>query len=178
VNDEVIPPLSKSGIRWLWISLLVIVVDQLTKLWIENSFVLGQRIELLPVLEFTRAHNPGAAFSFGADGGAISRWGFTVLAVAVSVVLVVWLRKLPLATRALLAGGLALILGGAIGNVIDRIEHGFVIDFVHAHWGDAYFPAFNVADAAITVGAGCVILDALRDWRREREAAAQGRGPS
>ena len=72
MNEEVIPPLSKSGIRWLWISLLVIVVDQLTKLWIENSFVLGERIELLPILEFTRAHNPGAAFSFGADGGAVS----------------------------------------------------------------------------------------------------------
>jgi signal peptidase II len=176
MNEEVLPPVSKSGIRWSWISLLVIAVDQLTKLWVEKSFVLGERVTLLPVLDFTRAHNPGAAFSFGAGHGDIARWGFTVLAIGVSVALVVWLRKLPLSSRALLVCGLAFILGGAIGNVIDRVEHGYVIDFVLAHWGNSYFPAFNVADIAINIGAGCVILDAIRDWRREREAAIQGRG--
>jgi signal peptidase II len=176
VNEEVLPPVSKSGIRWLWISLLVVVVDQLTKLWIERSFVLGERINLLPVLDFTRAHNPGAAFSFGAEHGGIARWGFTVLAIGVSVALVVWLRRLPLASRALLIAGLAFILGGAIGNVIDRVEHGYVVDFVLAYWGNSYFPAFNVADVAINIGAGCVILDAIRDWRREREIKAAGTG--
>jgi isoleucyl-tRNA synthetase len=171
MNDEVIPPLAKSGIRWLWISLLVIVVDQLTKFWIETNFVLGERIDVLPVLEIIRAHNPGAAFSFLAAAGGWQRWAFTALALGVSVALVFWLRRLPLETRALLACGLALILGGAIGNVVDRIEHGYVVDFVNAHWGNAYFPAFNVADSAISIGAGLVILDAIRDWRREREAS-------
>ena len=176
MNDEVIPPISKSGIRWLWISLLVIVVDQLTKFWIETNFVLGERIDVLPVLEIIRAHNPGAAFSFLAAAGGWQRWVFTALALGVSVALVFWLRRLSLETRALLASGLALILGGAIGNVVDRIEHGYVVDFVNAHWGNAYFPAFNVADSAISIGAAFVILDAIRDWRREREAAMQGRG--
>jgi signal peptidase II len=176
MNEEVIPPISRSGIRWLWISLLVIVIDQLTKLWIERSFVLGERVDVLPVLEITRAHNPGAAFSFLAGAGGWQRWAFTALALGVSVALVMWLRKLALETRALLSAGLTLILGGAIGNVLDRIEHGYVVDFVNAHWGNAYFPAFNVADAAISIGAAFVILDAIRDWRREREAAVQGRG--
>jgi signal peptidase II len=176
MNEEVLPPVSKSGIRWLWISLLVVVIDQVTKLWVEKAFVLGERIELLPVFQLTRAHNPGAAFSFGAEHGDIARWGFTALAIGVSVALVVWLRKLPLSSRALLIAGLAFILGGAIGNVIDRVEHGYVVDFLLAHWGESYFPAFNVADVAINIGAGCVIIDAIRDWRRERAAAVQGRG--
>jgi signal peptidase II len=93
-----------------------------------------------------------------------------VLAVGVSIALVFWLRRLALTTHALLAFGLALILGGAIGNVIDRIEHGYVVDFVHAHWGSAYFPAFNVADAAISVGAVLVILDAILEGRRKKGA--------
>ena len=98
-----------------------------------------------------------------------------MLAVGVSIALVFWLRTLALATHALLACGLTLILGGAIGNVIDRIEHGYVVDFVHVHWGDAYFPAFNVADAAISIGAGCVILDALRDGVASARQARAGR---
>ncbi len=82
--------------------------------------------------------------------------------------ILVWLRGVPARSQLALAAGLALILGGAIGNVLDRIEHGFVVDFIHVHWGRAYFPAFNVADAAITVGAGLLLLDALLEWRRER----------
>ena len=160
-----------SGIRWTWVSLLVIVVDQLSKLWIERTMVLGESFAVLPVLDIVRAHNSGAAFSFLADAGGWQRWAFSVLAVGVSIALVFWLRKLALATNALLASGLVLILGGAIGNVIDRIEHGYVVDFVHAHWGSAYFAAFNVADAAISIGAALVILDALLDGRRARRTA-------
>jgi signal peptidase II len=160
-----------SGIRWLWISLLVIVVDQLSKLWIERSMVLGESFAVLPVLDIVRAHNSGAAFSFLADAGGWQRWAFSLLAVGVSIALVFWLRKLALATHALLASGLVMILGGAIGNVIDRIEHGYVVDFVHAHWGPAYFAAFNVADAAISIGAVLVILDALLEGRRARRTA-------
>jgi signal peptidase II len=161
----------QSGIRWLWIAVLIIAVDQLSKLWIERTMALGESFEVLPVLDIVRAHNSGAAFSFLASAGGWQRWAFTLLAVAVSVALVYWLRKLPVATQALLAFGLTLILGGAIGNVIDRIEHGYVVDFVHAHWSSAYFPAFNVADAAISVGAVFVIIDALLEGRRARRAA-------
>ena len=162
--------IGRSGIRWLWISLLVIVVDQLSKLWIERTMVLGDSFVVLPILDIVRAHNSGAAFSFLADAGGWQRWAFTLLAVGVSIALVIWMRKLALATQGLLAFGLTLILGGAIGNVIDRFEHGYVVDFVHAHWGSAYFPAFNVADAAISIGAVLVIIDAILEGRRKKEA--------
>ena len=168
-------PVSKSGIRWLWIAVLVVVVDQLSKMWIERDFALGDRMNLLPVLDITRAHNTGAAFSFLANAGGWQRWAFSLLALGVSVALVVWLRRLALSTHALLICGLTLILGGALGNVIDRIEHGYVVDFVLAYWDGAYFPAFNFADSAITVGAVLMFADALREWRRERAHAAQGR---
>jgi signal peptidase II len=171
MNDVTNIPVRASGIRWLWISLLVIVVDQVTKLWIERSMTLGESFAVLPVLDIVRAHNSGAAFSFLADAGGWQRWAFSLLAVGVSIALVFWLRKLALATHSLLSSGLVLILGGAIGNVIDRIEHGYVVDFVHAHWGPAYFAAFNVADAAISIGAGLVILDALLEGRRARRTA-------
>ena len=163
-------PWQRSGIRWLWISVLVIVIDQLSKLWIERSMVLGESFAVLPVLDIVRAHNPGAAFSFLADAGGWQRWAFSGIAVLVSGVLLYWLRTLSLATHAFLAVGLTLILGGAIGNVIDRFEHGYVVDFVLAHWGGSYFPAFNVADAGISIGAAFVILDALLEGRRSRLA--------
>ena len=162
--------IGRSGIRWLWISLLVIVVDQLSKLWIERTMSLGDSFVVLPILDIVRAHNTGAAFSFLADAGGWQRWAFSLLAVGVSIALVFWLRRLALATQGLLAFGLALILGGAIGNVIDRVEHGYVVDFVHAHWGAHYFAAFNVADAAISIGAVLVIIDSLLEGRRRRTA--------
>jgi signal peptidase II len=174
------PELKASGIRWLWISLLVVAADQLSKLWIERTMDLGEGFAALPVLDIVRAHNPGAAFSFLATAGGWQRWAFTAVALVISILLVGWLRKLALATHALLAGGLTLILGGAIGNVIDRFEHGYVVDFLSAHWGASYFPAFNIADAAISIGAACVILDALLEARRERAAkqpAASGQNP-
>jgi len=162
--------IGRSGIRWLWISLLVIVVDQLSKLWIERTMSLGDSFVVLPILDIVRAHNTGAAFSFLADAGGWQRWAFTLLAIGVSIALVFWMRKLALATQGLLAFGLTLIVGGAIGNVIDRVEHGYVVDFVHAHWGPHYFPAFNVADAAISIGAVLVILDSLLEGRARRKA--------
>ena len=172
MNDAVKLPLAASGIRLLWISVLVVAVDQLTKLWIERTMLLGDSFAVLPVLDIVRAHNSGAAFSFLAKAGGWQRWAFSGLAVVVSFGLLYWLRTIARATHGLLACGLALILGGAIGNVIDRIEHGFVVDFVYAHWGPHYFPAFNVADAAISIGAALVVLDALREWRREQALKA------
>jgi len=170
MNNTATVTLADSGIRWLWISLLVIVVDQFSKLWIERTMVLGDSLVVLPILDIVRAHNSGAAFSFLADAGGWQRWAFTLLAVGVSIGLVFWLRRLALATQAMLVFGLALILGGAIGNVIDRVEHGYVVDFVHAHWGPHYFAAFNVADAAISIGAVLVILDSLLEGRARRTA--------
>jgi signal peptidase II len=156
---------ARSGsLIYLWLSVLVIALDQLTKALIEHSLTLYQSIQVLPVLEITRLHNTGAAFSFLADEAGWQRWLFTGLAIAVSVVLIWWLRQIERGAK-VLASAVALILGGALGNVIDRLRLGHVIDFVHAHWGEHYFPAFNVADSAITVGAVLLLLDAWLEAR-------------
>ena len=159
---------SQSGWRWLPLAAGVILLDQWTKGWIEQRFALYESVQVLPVLNITRLHNPGAAFSFLADAGGWQRWFFTGLAAVVSIGIIVWLRKLSSRAQPALAAGLALIMGGAIGNVVDRLQHGFVVDFIHAHWRGADFPAFNIADTAITIGAGLLLLDAFLEWRRER----------
>lgn len=164
-----------NGWRWLPLAAAVLVADQLSKGWIEARYALYESTAVLPVLDITRLHNPGAAFSFLADAGGWQRGFFITLALVVSLGIVLWLRKLDGRREAVLAAGLALILGGALGNVVDRIQHGFVVDFIHVHWGRAYFPAFNIADAAITVGAGLLIWDAWREWRVERQRARSGR---
>ncbi|MBM4192117.1 MAG: lipoprotein signal peptidase [Gammaproteobacteria bacterium] len=157
-----------SGWRWLWLSLLLIVADQMSKAWVETHYALGDSEPVFFWLDITRLHNRGAAFSFLADGGGWQRHFFSILAVIVSAVLVLWLRTLHARGERVLAVALALVLSGAIGNVIDRFEHGFVIDFIHVHWGPVYFPAFNIADAAITVGAVFLLCDAFTDWSRSR----------
>lgn len=155
--------------RWLLLSGLVIVCDQLSKSYIANNFDDSTVIHVSPVLDIIRAFNPGAAFSFLAHQSGWQRWFFVALALGVSLGIAAWLVRLPKNTHALMAGGLALVLGGAIGNVIDRIRLGQVIDFILVHWNQAYFPAFNVADSAITVGAGCLLLDALLENRRKTQ---------
>lgn len=161
-------PLCESGWQWLPVTLLVALADQWSKGWIETHYRLGEYTPLFSWLDITRLHNPGAAFSFLAGAGGWQRWFFTVLAIVVSVLLLVWLRTLHARREAVLASALALVMAGAIGNVIDRVQHGYVIDFIHVHWNYAYFPAFNIADSAITVGAVLLIYDALLDWRRNR----------
>ncbi len=161
-------PWMQSGWRWLPLSFALIVFDQWTKGWIERHYELGEYTPVFFWLDIIRLHNPGAAFSFLADAGGWQRWFFTIFAVGVSVMLVVWLRKVRLTTEPILAIALALVLSGAVGNVIDRIEHGYVVDFIHVHWQQAYFPAFNVADSAITIGAILLLWDAFADWRRNR----------
>jgi len=158
----------ESGWRWLWLSVLLIVADQASKEWIESHYELGEFTPVFFWLDITRLHNPGAAFSFLADAGGWQRYFFTILAIGVSAALVVWLRTLHERRDRVLTLALALVLSGAIGNVMDRLEHGFVIDFIHVHWQQAYFPAFNIADSAITVGAILLIYDAFADWRRSR----------
>lgn len=159
------------GLRLLPIAALVIALDQVTKLWIESHFALYESVRILPVLDITRAHNTGAAFSFLAGASGWQRWFFIALAFVVSAVFIVWLARIRDRAQRWLALGLALIVGGALGNAIDRIRLGYVVDFIHAHWQRAYFPAFNVADSAITIGAGLVILDAWLESRREKAAS-------
>jgi len=169
MNKEPTPPLAQSGIRWLWIAGLVIVADQLSKIWIQNNLTLHQDvIRVLPFLNIHHTFNLGAAWSFCDDCGGGQRWVFSGLAFVVSIVLVIWLRRLPMATHRLLIGGLTLIVGGAIGNLVDRLYLGHVIDFIQVYHGSWAFPSFNVADSAISVGAGLVILDSLREMARER----------
>jgi len=161
-------PWMQSGWRWLPLSFALVVFDQWTKGWIERNYELGEYTPVFFWLDIIRLHNPGAAFSFLADAGGWQRWFFTIFAVGVSVMLFVWLRKVRLKTEPILAIALALVLSGAVGNVIDRIEHGYVVDFIHVHWQQVYFPAFNIADSAITIGAILLLWDAFADWRRRR----------
>jgi signal peptidase II len=162
--------LSAGASNWLWLGIAVIALDQWTKWLVVQRFDEFERLVLLPVLEFMRLHNEGAAFSFLDDAGGWQRWLFTGLAVAVSTGILIWLRRLPAKGQGLLAAGLSLILGGALGNVIDRVLHGHVIDFIRVHWEQHYFPAFNVADSAITVGAILIVLDNLLELDRARAA--------
>lgn len=145
---------------WLWLSALVVVLDQASKYWFEHNLSLYEQIVVIPDLfSWTLAYNKGAAFSFLADQGGWQRWFFALIALGVSAVLVVWLQRLKSHER-LLAVGLALVLGGALGNLYDRVVLGHVVDFILVHWQDRwFFPAFNLADSAITVGAGILILD-------------------
>jgi signal peptidase II len=152
---------------WLLLSALVVLADQVSKSYITSHYGEFEFTTVLPILDITRMHNVGAAFSFLATASGWQRWLFISLAVIVSIGIVVWLYRMP-RSQGLLACGLALVLGGAIGNVIDRIRLGAVVDFIHFHWDRAYFPAFNIADSAITVGAACLILDALLEPKRAR----------
>src|SRR5262245_7299055 len=157
---------TRGASNWLWLSALVVLVDQATKVLVSSSLELYERVVLLPVLELTRLHNEGAAFSMLADASGWQRWFFILLGTGVSLILMVWLRRIRTPEQTLLAMGLSLVLGGALGNVVDRVWLGHVVDFIHVHWGEWYFPAFNVADSAITIGAGCLLLDAFREGRK------------
>jgi len=157
---------------WLWVSLVVIVLDQVTKYAITRNLREFDEIVLLPVLSIVRLHNEGAAFSILDDASGWQRWFFTFLGIAVSIGILVWLRRLPARGQGVLAAGLAFVLGGALGNVIDRVLWGHVIDFIRVHYGGWSFPAFNVADSAITVGAALIILDNVLEWRREKLAGS------
>ena len=160
----------RNGVRpalWLVVSAVIVLLDQVTKTYITRHFGEFEFRRVLPILDITRMHNVGAAFSFLASASGWQRWVFIGLAGCVSIAIVVWLFRLPRGTNGLLAAGLSLVLGGALGNVTDRIRLGHVIDFIHFHWDRAYFPAFNVADSAITVGAAFLLLDALIDSRRK-----------
>jgi signal peptidase II len=166
---------ARSGLRWWPLGLAGIALDQLTKEWILRNFALHESRVVLPVFDIVHARNNGAAFSFLDIPGGAQRWLFSVFALVVSAAILWWVRKLDARTQKLQSAGLMLIASGALGNVIDRIRHGNVVDFIAVHWGNAYFPAFNVADSCITIGAGLVLLDALLDSRRN-SGTTGGRG--
>ena len=163
------PAERRGALGWLWLSALIVVADQLTKGYIVASFELYDRVQVWPMFGITRLHNTGAAFSFLASAGGWQRWFFVTIAVAVTVLVSVWLKRMPRAGHGWLAASLALIVGGAIGNVIDRLFRGHVVDFLSVHWDRWFFPAFNVADAAITVGAVILLIDSLFDGRRQKK---------
>lgn len=157
---------SASMLPWLGLALLILIADQATKVMVMGAYRLGDSTTITSFFNLVRAHNTGAAFSFLASASGWQRWFFTAVG-AVATVFIVWMLRSHPGQR-LFCFALACILGGAVGNVVDRLLHGYVVDFVQLHWGGWYFPAFNVADSAITVGAVCLILDELRRVRRGR----------
>lgn len=157
-----------TGLRWLWLAALVILLDQLSKLavlqWLPFGYP-GQ--SLMPYINLVHVYNKGAAFSFLADQPGWQRWFFTLFALGVSAVLLVWLRKLPAAAR-WSPVAYSLIIGGALGNLIDRLAYGHVVDFIDFHVGQWHYPAFNLADSAICVGAVMIVLEGLLFRRPQR----------
>ncbi|MGL4601436.1 MAG: signal peptidase II [Plesiomonas sp.] len=151
-------PLLSTGLRWLWLAALIFAVDIGTKLWVMNSFTLYESIKILPFFNLTYVHNPGAAFSFLAEHSGWQRWFFAGIASLVTLSLMVWMYKTPV-THRLPNFSYALIIGGALGNLFDRLVHGYVIDFLDFYIGTSHWPAFNIADIAICLGAGLVVLD-------------------
>jgi signal peptidase II len=157
---------SGSWLPWLGLALAIIIVDQFTKVLILGYYQLGDSTYVTSFFNVVRAHNTGAAFSFLAGASGWQRWFFTVIG-AVAAVFIIWMLRSHAGQR-LFSFAMACILGGAIGNVVDRLLYGYVVDFVQLHWRGWYFPAFNVADSAITVGAACLILDELLRVRKAR----------
>jgi signal peptidase II len=152
---------------WIGLALIVLIADQFTKILILGYYKLGDSTYVTSFLNIVRAHNTGAAFSFLADASGWQRWFFAGIAVA-AVLFILWMLRSH-GGQKLFSFSLACILGGAIGNLVDRLMHGYVVDFIQVHWRNAwYFPAFNVADAAITIGAIGLILDELLRVRRSR----------
>ncbi len=155
--------------RWLVLAGCMLIVDQLTKLWFDSSLRYGERLKVLPFFDFTLLYNPGAAFSFLADQAGWQRWFFTVLGLGAAGFILWMMHKNRTQTRLLLA--LSLILSGALGNVIDRAAYGHVIDFLLFYWQNWYYPAFNIADSCITLGAILLILDEVLRLRGRHATA-------
>ena len=170
MNSIVMPRVpTTTNWHWLWLALLVIVLDQVTKHMILASFRPGEDLPLTPFASLVLAFNRGAAFSFLADGSGWQRWFFALIAVAACAAMLWFLRR---GGRALFCAGLALIIGGALGNLYDRLALGHVVDFMLLHYRDWYYPAFNVADSAITIGAAALVIDSFRE-RRPRDTPAE-----
>ena len=159
---------TRRWLPWLGLALAIFIADQITKVLIMGYYNFGDSTRLTSFFNIVRAHNTGAAFSFLAGASGWQRWFFTLIGVAAAI-FIIWMLRSHAGQR-LFSFALACILGGAVGNVFDRMMHGYVVDFVQVHWRGWYFPAFNVADSAITIGAACLILDELLRVRRTRAA--------
>ncbi|MFQ3236069.1 MAG: signal peptidase II [Paraglaciecola sp.] len=161
VTGKLVPMLNlfrQTGLRFLWLAALAFVLDQVSKHWIVDNLELYQAIQYTPFFNLTHVYNYGAAFSFLSDAGGWQRWFFTIIAFGVSGLLLWWLKESS-RKQVLLPVAFSLILGGALGNVYDRVVHGYVIDFLVFYYQDWYWPAFNVADSAICLGAILLIVD-------------------
>ncbi|TYK64432.1 signal peptidase II [Colwellia echini] len=163
---------SETGLSWLWLTILFVVIDQITKQWVANTFDYRETLAVLPFFNLTYVHNPGAAFSFLADQGGWQRWFFTAIASIASIIFIVWMAKTPKQQR-LLCIAFALILSGAVGNLIDRAMFGYVIDFLDFYWGDKHFAAFNIADSAIFVGAALMIFESFTNKETTTEESTE-----
>ena len=154
---------SRNGLRLMWwygLALVVIALDQYTKVLASDALEYGRPVAVFSWFNLTLQYNTGAAFSFLSDAGGWQRYFFSAVALVISAVLVVWMYRIP-RTQWLLALSLGLILGGALGNLWDRLVLGYVVDFISVHYGGRYFPAFNLADSAISVGAACMLIDSF-----------------
>ena len=147
-------------LKWLGLSLLAVILDQLSKLLVSHIMQIYQYINIMPFVNLTYVHNTGAAFSFLSEAGGWQRWFFAALAIIISIVIAVWLSRLK-SHETLLAVSLSLVLGGAIGNLIDRLAYGYVIDFLDVYVPSWHWPAFNVADSAITLGVVLMLLESF-----------------
>lgn len=150
--------MKSTGLRWLWLALVVLVVDLGSKQWVMAHFQLGESLPLIPFFNLTYAHNPGAAFSFLADKDGWQRWFFAVIALAITAALLVLMYRSS-ASQKLNNIAYAMIIGGAVGNLTDRLVHGYVIDFVDFYINDWHYPIFNIADAGICIGALLIVLE-------------------
>ena len=160
--------------KWLWLSVLTVVLDQLTKIIAEAELLLHQPIAIFPGFNFTLMYNKGAAFSFLSEAGGWQRIFFVGLSTAVSIFLFFWLKQISSDVKQkdnkVIQIAIAFILGGAIGNLIDRAMTGEVVDFIQVYYSTYYFPAFNIADSAITLGAGLLILDMILESKRSKNS--------
>ncbi|MCB1851182.1 MAG: signal peptidase II [Gammaproteobacteria bacterium] len=154
-------------LRWLWLSLVVVIIDQVSKQFVESSLLVFEQVPVLPFLNLTLAYNEGAAFSFLSDQAGWQRWFFIIVGLVVTLVLVVWMGRLR-ADQRLTATALSLVAGGALGNIIDRLLLGHVVDFIDLYYQDWHWPAFNVADSAITLGVVLMLAETVRE-ERQRE---------
>jgi signal peptidase II len=150
----------KNSLMWLFLSLIILILDQITKTWVSTHLSFNQPVNILPYFDLRLLHNTGAAWSILADQGGWQRWFLSGLAIIVSIVIMVWLTRLDSKQR-WLACGLALILGGALGNVMDRIIYGYVVDFIDIYYQAWHWPAFNIADIGISIGAVMLLIDAI-----------------
>ena len=173
-NDPHQRPPMRRPLRWLWLAVAVIVLDLLTKYTASHLLNYAQPVEVLPFFNLTLLHNTGAAFSFLADHPGWQRWFFALIAIGASIGLTVWLSRVK-ADEKLLAVALPLIIGGALGNLYDRVGYGYVVDFFSFQAAGWYYPAFNVADVGITLGAVGLIWESIMGDRRRKKAALQQR---